>query len=102
MTPDDQLSAFLGETPKQSRADVFTLDVMTRIERQVLLERVAVGAGGAVVLALVLWACAPALNLAVAMIAPSLAPTAAILSFVAAILVAGGPSMWRRLGFSQP
>jgi len=98
MTPDDQLSAFLGETPRQSRADVFTLEVMKRIERQAFLERVAVGAGGAAVLALVLWACAPVLNLAVTMIAPSLAPTAAILSFVAAILVAGGPAVWRRMG----
>jgi len=100
MSLDDQLSAFLGETPKRSRADLFTLEVMKRIERQVFLERVAVGAGGAVVLSLVLWACAPALDWAVSTLAPTLAPAAAVLTFVAAILVVGGPSVWRRTGVS--
>lgn len=100
MTLDDQLSAFLGETPKQSRADVFTAEVMKRVERQVFLDQVKTAAVGAGAIALVLWACAPALNAAVAAIAPSLAPTAAILAFAGAVLVAGGPSVWRRLGLS--
>lgn len=33
MTPDDQLSAFLGEQPATSRADLFTAVVMQKIEQ---------------------------------------------------------------------
>jgi hypothetical protein len=98
MNLDDQLSAFLGETPKQSRADVFTTEVMKRIERQVFLDGLTTAAAGAVVLGLVLWACAPVLNLAVETIAPGLAPVAALAAFVAAVLMMGGPTVWRRLG----
>lgn len=100
MNLDDQLSAFLGETPKQSRADIFTAEVMKRIERQVFFDRLTTAAGGAVVFALVLWACSPVLNLAVSVLAPGLAPIAATVAFVGAILVAGGPSVWKRLGLS--
>ena len=98
MSPDDQLSAFLGEQPQQSRADVFTAEVMKRIERQVFLDRLTTGAASAVVIGLVMWACSPVLNLAVSTIAPGLAPVAALGAFVAAILMVGGPSVWRRLG----
>lgn len=100
MNLDDQLAAFLGETPKQSRADIFTAEVMKRIERQVFFDRLTTAAGGAAVFALVLWACSPVLNLAVSMLAPSLAPLAAIAAFIGAILVAGGPMVWKRLGLS--
>ncbi len=100
MSLDEQLSAFLGEAPRQSRADVFTAEVMKRIERQLFLDRLTGGAAGAVVIALVLWACSPVLNLAVATIAPGLAPVAALGAFVAAVLMVGGPSVWRRLGLS--
>jgi hypothetical protein len=100
MNLDDQLSAFLGETPKQSRADVFTAEVMKRVERQVFLDRLTTTAAGAVVIALVLWACAPVLNLAVVMIAPALAPIAAVFAFAGAVVVTGGPTVWRRLGLS--
>ena len=44
MSLDDQLSAFLGETPKQSRADVFTTEVMKRVERQVFLDQLKAAA----------------------------------------------------------
>jgi phosphate/sulfate permease len=100
MSLDDQLAAFLGEAPKQSRADVFSAEVMKRVERQVFVDRLTTAAAGAVVFALVLWACSPVLNLAVFMRAPSLAPIAAIAAFVGAILVAGGPTVWKRLGLS--
>ncbi|PIC00505.1 hypothetical protein [Caulobacter sp. X] len=100
MSLDDQLSAFLGETPKQSRADLFTLEVMKRAQRRAFLARLATGAVGAVVLALVLWACAPALNQAVSTFATSLASTAAVLTFVAAILMLGAPGVWAREDFS--
>lgn len=100
MNLDDQLSAFLGETPKQSRADLFTAEVMKRVERQVFLDQLKTAAVGAVAIGLVLWACAPALNAAVASIAPTLAPTAAMLALAGAVVVAGGPGVWRRLGLS--
>jgi hypothetical protein len=38
------------------------------------------------------------LNLAVETIAPGLAPVAALAAFVAAVLMMGGPTVWRRLG----
>lgn len=101
MTLDDQLSAFLGEAPKHSRADIFTAEVMKRVEAQAFLERlktIILVAGG---IALSLWACAPALNATVSAIAPSLAPTAAVLTFIGALLMAGGPAVWRRLGLSM-
>lgn len=98
MNLDDQLAAFLGEEPKQSRADVFTAEVMKRIERQVFLDQLTTAAASAVVIGLVLWACSPVLNLAVKIIAPGLAPIAALGAFVAAALMVGGPSVWRRLG----
>lgn len=101
MSLDDQLSAFLGEEPKQSRADLFTTEVMKRVERQVFFERLTAAAAGAVVFGLVLWACAPALDLAVAAIAPILAPVAAVLTLVAVAVVAGGPGVWKRLGLKQ-
>jgi hypothetical protein len=98
MNLDDQLAAFLGEEPRQSRADVFTAEVMKRVERQIFLDQLTTMAAGAVVIALVLWACSPVLNLAVRTIAPGLAPIAALGAFVAAALMVGGPSVWRRLG----
>lgn len=97
MTLDDQLSAFLGEEPQQSRAEVFSAEVMKAVERRVFLDRLAAMAAGAVVLALVLWAVSPALNLMVRAIAPSLAPVCGGLVFVAAIVMTGGPQVWRRL-----
>ncbi len=100
MNLDDQLSAFLSETPKQSRAEVFSTEVMKAIERRVFLERLATIAGGAVVFALVLWACSPVLNLIVRAIAPGLAPICGGLAFVAAIVMTGGPTVWRRLGLA--
>ncbi len=100
MNLDDQLSAFLSEEPRQSLADVFTAEVMKRAERQLFLERVSAAAAGAVVIGLVLWACAPALDLAVSAVAPSLAPVAAILVLAGAAMLAGGPSVWKRLGLS--
>ena len=99
MTPDDQLSAFLGETPRHSRADLFTLEVMKRVERQAFLQRLVVAAGGSAVLGLVLWACAPVLNHAIASIAPSLAPMAAVLIVAAAVILVG--ASWGREDYSR-
>ncbi len=98
MSPDDQLSAFLGETPRQSRADLFTLEVIKRVERRAFVSRLVVAAVWAVALAVVLWACAPVLDLTVAKLTPALAPTATVLAFVAAILMICGSSAWRGAG----
>lgn len=98
MNLDDQLAAFLGEAPKQSRADVFTAEVMKRIERQVFFDRLTAAAASAAVIGLVLWGCSPVLDLVVRTVAPGLAPIAALGAFVAAALMVGGPSVWRRLG----
>lgn len=100
MTPDDQLSAFLGERPATSRADLFTAVVMQKIERRALLERLAAAAGGAGVVALIAWACAPALNVLIGALAPGLAPAAAALALVAATLLVSSPSVLRRLGLA--
>lgn len=100
MTLDDQLAAFLGETPRQSRADLFSAEVMKEIERRVFVDRLWAAAAGAVAIGMVLWACAPVLDLAVSRLAPSLAPVAALLTFVGAAMIAGGPGVWRRLGLS--
>jgi hypothetical protein len=99
MSPDDQLSAFLGETPKQSRADLVTLEVMQCVERQAFLQRLVVAAGGSAVLALILWACAPVLNHAIASIAPSLAPISAVLVLAGAVILAG--ASWTREDYSR-
>lgn len=98
MNLDDQLSAFLGEAPKESRATIFSAEVMKRIERRMLFERLAFVTLVAAVLAVVLWACSPVLNLAASAFASTFTPAAAMLVFAAAILLAGGPAVWRGLG----
>lgn len=100
MTPDDQLSAFLGEQPATSRADLFTAVVMQKIERRAFLRSVAAAGGWAGVVGLVAWACAPVLNVLIGALAPGLAPAAAALALVAATLLVSSPSVRRRLGFA--
>jgi hypothetical protein len=99
MTPDDQLSGFLGEQPAVSRADLFTAIVMQKIEHRVFLGRIAAAAGGAAVVGLIAWACAPALNVLIGALAPGLTPVAAALALVAATLLVSSPSVRQRLGF---
>lgn len=100
MTPDDQLSAFLGEQPATSRADLFTAVVMQKIERRAFLRDVAAAGGWAAVVGLVAWACAPVLNVLIGALAPGLAPAAAALALVAATLLVSSPSVRRRLGLA--
>lgn len=102
MTPDDQLSAFLGEQPTARRADVMIAAVMQRIERRAFIQRVAATAGWAGVVGLISWACAPALKVLVGALAPGLAPAAAALALVAVTLLASGPAVRGRLGLSLP
>ncbi|ATC31673.1 hypothetical protein CA606_04490 [Caulobacter vibrioides] len=98
MTPDDQLSAFLGEQPAARRADVMIAAVMQRIERRAFVRRVAAAGGWAGVVGLISWACAPVLKDLVGALAPGLAPAAAALALVAVTLLASGPEVRRRLG----
>lgn len=100
MTPDDQLSLFLGEQPATSRADLFTAVVMQKVERRVFLQRIAFAGGGSAVVGLVAWACAPALNVLVGALAPGLAPAAAALALVAVTLLVSSSAVRRRMGFA--
>jgi hypothetical protein len=102
MTPDDQLSAFLGEQPTARRADLMIAAVMERIERRAFVQRVAAAAGWAGVVGLISWASAPALKVLVGALAPELAPAAGALALVAVTLLASSPVVWRRLGLSLP
>jgi hypothetical protein len=101
MTPDDQLSAFLGEQPATSRADLFAAVVMQKIERRAFLAQIVTAGGGAAVVGLIAWACAPALNVLIGALAPGLAPAAASLALVAATLLVSSPSVRRRPGFAS-
>lgn len=100
MTPDDQLSAFLGEQPSTSRADLFTAVVMQKIERRAFLGRIAAAGGGAAVVGVIAWACAPALNVLIGALAPGLTSAAAALALVAVTLLVSSPSVRRRLGLA--
>lgn len=90
MTPDDRLSAFLGETPASATTDVFVAEVMEAVERRAFLDRLLAGGAAALVLSVVLWACAPVLNLAVSTLAPTLLPVAGMLALILAVTVMGG------------
>jgi hypothetical protein len=72
MTPDDRLTAFLGETPAPAATDILA------------------GGAAALTLGVVLWACSPVLNLAVDTLAPTLLPVAGILALTLAVAVMGG------------
>lgn len=90
MTPDDRLSAFLGEIPAPSTTDVFVAEVMEAVERRAFIDRLLAGAGAALVLSMVLWACSPVLNLAVDTLAPTLLPVTGMLVVILALAVMGG------------
>jgi hypothetical protein len=90
MTPDDRLTAFLGETPAPAATDVFVAEVMEAVERRAFFDRLLAGGAAALTLSVVLWACSPVLNLAVDTLAPTLLPVAGILALTLAVAVMGG------------
>lgn len=90
MTPDDRLAAFLAETPAPVRGDVFVAEVMEAVERRVLTDRLLAGGAAALAASAVLWACAPVLDLAVAVLAPALVPVGGMLALVLAAAMFGG------------
>ena len=83
MSPEDRLAAFLGESPALPDP-LFAVAVMQRVARRELFERLVIGAAFALAGVVALWACAPALDVAVAALAPSLAPAAGLVSLVLA------------------
>lgn len=90
MTPDDRLTAFLGEIPAAAPADMFVAEVMEAVEKRALVDRLLAGAAGALALSVVLWACSPVLNLTVDTLAPTLLPVAGILAFTLVLATMGG------------
>jgi len=95
MSPEDRLAAFLGEQPRKPDP-VFAAEVLQGVARRELAERLVIGAAFALAGVVALWACAPALNLAVAALAPSLAPAAGLLSLVLASVWLGHQVLARR------
>lgn len=88
MTPDDQLAAFLGETPPAKVSDLFVAEVMEAVERRAFFDRLIAGAAGALAVTAVLWACSPVLNLAVDALAPTLLPVGGILALTVTLVLA--------------
>lgn len=100
MSPDERLAAFLSEDAVPTRPAVdamFVAEVMQAVGRRELRLRLASAAVTAAAAGVVLWACAPVLNLTVQTLAPVLLPAAGILSLAAAtVVVLTGPGLARR------
>ena len=99
MTPDDRLAAFLSEgavPPRPAVDALFVAEVMQAVGRRELRLKLASAAVTAAAAGMVLWACAPALNLAVQTLAPALLPAAGILTLAAAASLLGGQMLMRR------
>lgn len=99
MSPEDRLAAFLSADVAPARPAVdaaFVAEVMQRVARRELQLKLASGAVTALAAAAVLWACAPALDLAVQTLAPVLLPAAGVLTLVAATGVLGSQILSRR------
>ena len=90
MTPDDRLAAFLSEAPEPRASDVFVAEVMEAVERRLFFDRLMAGGAAAFAGSAVLWACSPALNLAVDVLAPTLVPVAGMLVLAASAAILGG------------
>lgn len=100
MTPDERLAAFLSEDVVPARPAVdalFVAEVMQAVGRRELRIKLASAAVTAVAAGAVLWACAPALNLAVQSLGPVMLPVAGILTLAAgAVGLLGGQGLQRR------
>jgi hypothetical protein len=99
MTPDERLAAFLSEDAVPVRPTVdamFVAEVMQAVGRRELRIKLASAAVTALAAGVVLWACAPALNLAVQTLAPVLLPVAGMLTLAAAVSLLGGQVLMRR------
>ncbi len=93
MTREDRLAAFLSAdaAPVRPAVDaVFVAEVMQDVARRELRLKLASAAVTALAAGMVLWACAPVLDLAVQTMAPVLLPAAGILTLVAAVGLLGG------------
>lgn len=104
MSPDERLAAFLSDDAVQDRPAsarpavdaMFVAEVMHAVGRRELRIRLASAAATALAAGAVLWACAPALDLAVQTLAPVLLPTAGILTLAATVVLLGGQGLARR------
>lgn len=104
MTPEDRLAAFLSQddvdVPHASASTavdaVFVAEVMQQVARRELRVKLASAAVTALAAGAVLWACSPALDLAVQALSPVLTPIAGILTLVAAASLLGGQMLARR------
>ncbi len=76
--------------PAPATTDVFVAEVMEAVERRAFLDRLLAGAGAALLLSVVLWACSPVLNLALHTLAPTLLPALGMLVVILALTVMGG------------
>jgi hypothetical protein len=74
----------------------FVAEVMQQVARRELQLKLGSAAATALAAAAVLWACAPALDLAVQTLAPVLLPAAGVLTLVAATGVLGSQILSRR------
>jgi hypothetical protein len=99
MTPEDRLAAFLSADAAPARPAVdaaFVAEVMQQVARRELRLKLASAAVTAMAAGAVLWACAPALNLAVQTLGPVLLPAAGILTLAAAASLFGAQVLTRR------
>jgi hypothetical protein len=74
----------------------FVAEVMQRVARRELQLKLTSAAATAVAAGVVLWVCAPVLNLAVHALAPVLSPAAGILTLAAAASLLGAQVLTRR------
>lgn len=99
MTPEDRLAAFLAEddAPRRPAVDaLFVAEVMQRVARRELGVKLASAAATALAAGVVLWACAPVLNMAVHTVVPALVPTVGVLAFALTLTLLGDRMLTRR------
>ncbi len=99
MSPDDRLAAFLSEDAVSARPavdSIFVAEVMQAVARRELGLKLASAAVTALAAGMVLWGCAPVLNLAVQTLAPVLLPAAGMLTLAATVGVLGVQVLTRR------
>lgn len=87
MTAEQRLAAFLAETPVAERDPAFSVAVMRRVAQREFTLRLTTSAVFAVVAAVALWACAPALSAVLEPLARLLLPVAVMLTLTAAFVL---------------
>ncbi len=100
MSPDDRLAAFLSQdaacSARPAVDSIFVAEVMQVVARRELGLKLASAAVTALAAGMVLWGCAPVLNLAVQTLALVLLPAAGMLTLAATVGVLGVQVLTRR------